>query len=137
MYSIDKTLYFFWISKFLEATWGTQLITIFLPPGINSWFLQVPLKVLQFENHDSRNGNVFLNNKLWVSKEYLDTSNFTVCNSNNCLGVRICSEKGLCEQARAANLLEVLPIPSQAGKPENQCRNSFLLKNRTVKDQHS
>ena len=32
-------------------------------------------------------------------------------NSNNCLGVRICSQ--------AANLFKVPQTPSQAGKPEN------------------
>ena len=37
-----------WISKFLEATPDTQFITMFSPPGVNSWFLWLPLKVLQF-----------------------------------------------------------------------------------------
>ena len=38
-------------------------------------------------------------------------------NSNNCLGVRICSEKGLWKLARAVNLFKVPPTPSQAEKP--------------------
>ena len=75
---LNKQNTFFCISKLLEALPGTQFITMFSPPGINSWFLRVPLKVLQFENLDSGNENVFLNG-LRVYKEGCDTSNFTVC----------------------------------------------------------
>ena len=53
-------------------------------------------------------------------------------NSNNCSGVRTCSEKGLYKLAKAVNLLKVLPTPSQAGNPENLYRSSFILMNRAA-----
>ena len=39
---------------------------------------------------------------------------------------------GLCRLAQAANLFKVLPTPSQGGKPENLCRNSFISKNSSL-----
>ena len=53
MSSIDKTIYFCWISKLLEAPPNIQFRTMFSAAGINSWFLQVPLKMLKFENLDT------------------------------------------------------------------------------------
>ena len=106
MCSIDKTTFFCRISKFLEAPPDTQFITMFSPPGINSWFLRVPLKVLQFKNMDSRNGMLSLTD--WKFTKYFLTPVIPhFPDSNNCLGVRICSEKGLGKQARAANLFKV------------------------------
>ena len=45
-----------------------------------------------------------------------------LANSNNSLGVRISSEKGLCKLTWAANLFKVSPAPSQGEKPETLCR---------------
>ena len=129
MYLIDKTTSFCWISKFLEARRHT--VIIFSPPGINSWFLWIPLKVLQFENMDSRNGMFSLTN--WeFTKNVVTPVISLLANSNNCIGVKICSDKGLCKLAWAANLIKVLSTPSQGGKPENLCSNSFILKNRAA-----
>ena len=128
---IDKTASFCWIGKFLEAPPDTQFITMFTSPGINSWFLWIPLKVLQFENLDSRNGTFSLTD--WEFTKHVVTPVISLfVNSNNCFGVRICSEKGLCKLVQAANHFKVLPTQSQRGRPENLCRNSFILKNRAA-----
>ena len=132
IYSIDKTFSFCWISRFLEATPDTQFITMFPSPRINSWFLRVPLKVLQIENLDSRNGSVFLVMDCKFTKNVVTPVISLFANSNICLWVRICSEKGLCKLAWAANLFKVPPTPSEAGKPENICRKPFILKNRSA-----
>ena len=41
-----------------------------------------------------------------------------LANSNNSLGVRICSQIGLCKLTWAVNLFKVSPAPSQGEKPE-------------------
>ena len=129
--SIDKTTSFYWISKVLEAPPNTQFITTFHPPGINSWFLRVPLNVLKLENLDSRNGTFSLTD--WEFTKHVVTPVISLfVNPNNCFGVRICSEKGLCKLLQAANHFKVLPTQSQRGRPENLCRNSFILKNRAA-----
>ena len=134
LYSIDKKTSFCWINKFLEAPPDTQFITMFSPHGINSLFLRVPLKLLQHENLDSGNGTFSLTD--WEFTKYVVTPVISLfANSNNCFRVRICSEKGLCQLARAANLFKVLPTHSQ-GKLENLCRNYFIWKNRAAQDQH-
>ena len=129
MWSVDKTTSLCWISKFSEAPPDKQLIPVLPPPGINSWFLRVPLKRLQFEILDSRNATFCLTD--WEFTKYVlipVISPFS--NSNNCLGVRICSK--VCKLARGVNLFKVPPTPSQGGKPENLSKNSFILKNRAV-----
>ena len=75
----------YWISKFLNAPPDTQFITMFSPAEINSGFVRVSLKVLQFENPDSRKRNVFLNG-LQVYKECCDTNNFIVCKLKHLFG---------------------------------------------------
>ena len=90
---------------------------MFSPHGISSLFLQVPLKVLRFENLDSRNAMFFFTNCKFT-KNGVTTIMPLFENSNNCLGVRISPEKGLCKLTQPANLFKVLPTPSQSGKPE-------------------
>ena len=131
MCSIDNTISFSMISKFLEAPPDTHFITMFSPFGINSLFLRVPLKVMQFENLDSRNGTFSLTDYEFAKNVVIPVISL-LANSSNCLGVRISSEKVLCKLAQAANLFKVLPTQSQAGKPENLYGYSFILENRTA-----
>ena len=129
MCSIDKTIPFCWISNFFEVPPDTQFVTTFSPPGIHSLFLRVASKVLQFQNLESRNGTFSLTD--WGFIKYVFTPVISLLeNSNNCLGVTICSE--VCKLARAVNLFNVPPTPSQAGKTEHLCLNSFILKNRAA-----
>ena len=106
MCSIDKTTFFCWISKFLEAPPDMQVITVFSPSGLNLWFLPVSLKVLQFENLDFRNGMFSLID--WEFTKYVVPVVISLfADLNNFLGVRICSEKGLCKLAGSVNLFKV------------------------------
>ena len=75
---LNRQNIFFLLDKFLETVPETQFITMFSPWGINSWFLGIPFKVLEFENSDSKSRKAFLINGLRVYKEHCD-SNFTVC----------------------------------------------------------
>ena len=102
MCSIDKTTSFCWISKFLEAPPDTQVITVISPSGLNSWFFPVSLKVLQFENLDFRNGMFSLID--WEFTKYAVALVISIfADPNNFLGVRICSENGLCKLAGSVN----------------------------------
>ena len=60
--------------------------------------------------------NTFLN-RLRVYKECCDTSNLTVCKQ---------------QMARAVNLFKLLATPSQTRKPENLCRNPFILNSNSL-----
>ena len=78
---------------------------MFSPPGLNSWFFKVSLRKLQFENLDAKNGMLPLTD-CEFTKNVVTPVISLFPNSNNCVGVRISSEKDLSKVAWAGNLLK-------------------------------
>ena len=83
---------------------------------------KVPLKMLQFENMDSRNGT--FSSTYWKFTEYVVAPLISLfADTNNYLGVRICS--AISASWRELSVLGCAQRHRGEGEPESLCRNSL------------